>query len=63
MINIKNRQLNIGDRIHCKNWKELRQVALSLSAEGYGVSVLGFADMSDDILTITALPEREEVNE
>ena len=57
MIDIKNRQLNIGDRIHCKNWKELRQVALSLSAEGYGVAVIGFADMSDDILTITALPE------
>lgn len=60
MINIKNRQLNIGDCIHCKNWKELRQVALSLSAEGYGASVLVFADMSDDILTITALPEGSE---
>ena len=63
MINIKNRQLNIGDRIRCKNWKELRQVALSLSAEGYGVSVLGFADMSDDVLTITALPEGSESDE
>jgi len=50
-------KLNIGDRIKCKNWQDLRITALNLSAEGYGVAVIGFADMSDDILTITDLPE------
>lgn len=51
------RTLRIGDRIHCKNWKDLRNTAFHLSAEGYGVEVIGWADMSEDILTITALPE------
>jgi len=49
--------LNVGDRIHCKNWKDLKRTALQLSAEGYGVTVIGFADMADNVLTITALPE------
>lgn len=49
--------LEIGDRIKCKNWQDLRITALHLSAEGYGIAVVGFADMSDDVLTITALPE------
>ena len=57
MADLKQRDLQIGDRIHCKNWKDLRTTALQLSAEGYGVAVIGFADMSEDILTITALPE------
>lgn len=50
-------QLQIGDRIHCKNWRDLKATALQLSSEGYGVEVIGFSDMSEDILTITALPE------
>ena len=57
MADLKQRDLQIGDRIHCRNWKDLRTIALKLSAEGYGVAVIGFADMSDDILTITDLPE------
>ena len=52
--------LKVGDRIHCKDWRDLKRTALNLSAEGYGVTVVGFADMSDDILTITALPEGSE---
>ena len=51
------KDLQIGDRIHCKNWNDLRVTALKMSAEGYGIAVVGFADMADDILTITALPE------
>jgi hypothetical protein len=43
-----------GDKIQCKNWKDLRRTALILTSIGYGVSVIGFSDMSDDILTITA---------
>lgn len=49
--------LEIGDRIKCKNWRDLKTTALNLSAEGYGVTVIGFQDMADDVLTITALPE------
>ena len=57
---MKKSDLGVGDRIHCKNWKDLRNTALNLSAEGYGVAVIGFADMADDILTITAIPEGSE---
>lgn len=57
------RDLHVGDRIKCRNWKDLKVTALNLSGEGYGVEVIGFADMSDDILTITALPEGSKTNE
>lgn len=57
MADLKQRDLQIGDRIHCNSWQDLRITALNLSAEGYGVAVIGFADMSENILTITALPE------
>lgn len=53
----------VGDKIYCGSWKDLKNTALHLSAEGYGVAVLGFGDMSDDVLTITALPDPEEDNE
>lgn len=52
--------LKVGDRIHCKDWRDLKRTALNLSSEGYGVTVVGFADMADDVLTITALPEGSE---
>ena len=51
------RDLQIGGRIKYRSWNELRVAALKLSADGYGVAVIGFADMSDNVLTITALPE------
>ena len=38
----------------------MQTTALSLSADGYGVSVIGFEDMFDDILTITAVPEKQD---
>lgn len=50
----------IGDRIQCKGWKKLKNKALQLASLGYGVAVLGFSDMADNVLTITALPERKE---
>ena len=50
--------LMIGDRIRCKNWKELKKIAFQLSAEGYGVQIIGFRDMDETILTIAALPEQ-----
>lgn len=48
------KEFHCGDKIQCKKWKELRKTALILSSIGYGVSVIGFSDMSDNILTITA---------
>ena len=51
--------LQLGDKIRCKNWRDLKKTAFKLSSEGYGVEVIGFSDMSEDILTITALPEEE----
>lgn len=50
--------MNLGDRIYCTSWRDLKKTALQLSSEGYGVTVIGFSDMSDNILTITALPEK-----
>ena len=50
----------VGDRIHFKRWRDLLENALVLSSVGYGVGVIGFGDMSDNVLTITALPERKE---
>ena len=51
---VKRDGLQVGDRIHCHSWKNLKQIAFALSSEGYGVSVIGFGDMSDNVLTITA---------
>ena len=55
-----NRNFELNERIHCKSWQDLRTTALILSSKGYGVAVIGFSDMSDDILTVTAVPESEE---
>lgn len=49
-------ELKLGDKIHCKNNRDLRRWALNLSAEGYGVAVLGYHDIYEHILTVTALP-------
>ena len=51
-------KFNIGDKLFFNSWKALLDMAFKLSAEGYGVSVIGFADMAENVLTITALPER-----
>ena len=54
------KQYDLGERIQCKGWKKLKNKALKLASLGYGVTVLGFSDMADNVLTITALPERKE---
>lgn len=51
---LMSKEFHYGDKIQCKSWKELRRTTLILSSIGYGVSVIGFSDMSDNILTITA---------
>ena len=54
-----NRILQLGDKIQCKDNRDMRRWALNLSAEGYGVALLGYHDIYENILTITALPEGE----
>lgn len=49
-----------GDKLHCRSWRELKAQAFTLSSMGYGVCVIGFSDMSDNILTITEEPEERE---
>lgn len=50
--------MNIGYKIRCKSWRELKSIAFKLSSEGYGVAVIGFANINECVLTITALPEK-----
>lgn len=54
--------IHVGKRISCRTWDDLRVKALYLSSIGYGVAVNGFKDMSDNVLTITAIPEQESEN-
>ena len=49
----------VGDKIHLHSHGDLRRSMLVLSSVGYGVAVLGYADMKDHVLTIMALPERK----
>lgn len=54
------RELAVGDRIKCKNWQDMKITALNLSADGYGIAVIGFSDMQEFVLTIMVLPEERE---
>ena len=47
---------SVGDKLKCASFRELKSYALEISSLGYGVAVLGFSDMSDNVLTITAAP-------
>lgn len=60
MDTLGNNILQVGDRIHCKNARDLRRWALQLSSEGYGIAIFGYHDIYEHILTVTALPEEEE---
>ena len=51
-------KFKIGDKLFFNSWKALLDMAFKLSAEGYGVSTIGFDNMSNNMLTITALPEK-----
>lgn len=51
------RVLQVGDRIQCKDNRDLRKWALNLSADGYSIAIFGYHDIYDNILTITDLPE------
>ena len=56
-------ELNLGDKIQCKDNRDLRRWALQLSSDGYGVAILGYHDIYQNILTVTALPIGEEEKE
>ena len=46
----------IGDKIKFDSHKALLSKALHLSADGYGIGILGYHDMFEHILTILAVP-------
>ena len=50
-------EYKLGHKILCLSSRDLRLRALNLSSNGYGVAVIGFKDIDEHILTITALPE------
>lgn len=52
-----------GDKIQCESSKDLKRWALNLSAEGYGIGILGYHDLYDHVLTIMELPPEEENRE
>lgn len=57
---LKKYNFRVGDEILFTTWKLLKASALMLSSIGYGVAVIGFTNMSNNVLTITALPEGAE---
>lgn len=53
----KQTEYEVGDRIECVFDRVLKRTAFNLSSRGYGVAVIGLADIEDHVLTVTALPE------
>ena len=51
------KQYEVGDRIECNTFQKMKWMAFKLSSKGYGVSVIGLADIEEHTLTITATPE------
>ena len=49
-----------GAKIPCESFRDLRHWALTLSSLGYGIAVIGFHDIYENILTVTAVPEDEK---
>lgn len=52
-------RFQIGQRLQFNSHSKLMAMALYLSSEGYGVALVGYHDMYEHILTITALPKEE----
>lgn len=59
----KSNAYKVGDKVRFLSWKSLLRKAFQLSSFGYGVAVIGFSDMSENVLTITALPGGEGVED
>ena len=49
----------VGDRIEYVFPAVLKRTAFNLSSRGYGVAVIGFRDIEEHVLTVTAVPEEE----
>ena len=56
---LREEKLLPGDRLPCNTWTNLKRFAFYLTVEGYEVGVMGFKDMLDNVLTITALRKEE----
>ena len=54
------KQYEVGDKIECATFQKMKWMAFKLSSKGYGVSVIGLADIEDHVLTVTALPEERK---
>lgn len=50
----------VDDKVRFSSWRSLKQNALCWAALGYGVCVVGFHGIQENILTITALPEEKK---
>lgn len=50
----------VGEKIKFSTYKSLLIKALDLSAAGYGVGILGYHDMYENILTILQVPEEDK---
>ena len=51
------KQYEVGDKIECNTFQKMKWMAFRLSSKGYGVSVIGLADIEEHTLTVTALPK------
>ena len=51
------KQYEVGDRIECNTFQKMKWMAFKLSSKGYGVAVIGLADIEEHTLTITAVSE------
>ena len=54
------KQYEVGDKIECATFQKMKWMAFHLSSKGYGVAVIGLADIEDHVLTVTALPEERK---
>ena len=54
------KKYEVGDRIECNTFQKMKWMAFRLSSKGYGVAVIGLADIEEHTLTVTALPEERK---
>lgn len=57
VIREQTKDYHVGDRIECVFDRVLKRTAFNLSNRGYGVAIIGFRDIEEHVLTVTAVPE------
>ena len=57
------RNIKVGDDIHCYSFDDLRMMARKFTNDGYEVEVRGWQGIRSNTLTITKIPDREEVKD